>query len=67
VHESRISAQTWRKSSYSEAGNCVEVGDKNGQVLVRDTKLATRSGVLSFSMLAWREFIDSVNRSHLSS
>lgn len=55
-----VSASAWRKSSFSEAGNCVEVAHLNGRVLVRDTKLLARSSVLSFSPPKWREFVGRV-------
>jgi hypothetical protein len=53
---------TWRKSTFSEAGNCVEVADGDGMVLVRDTKFFAESSVLSFPAQTWREFIHSVNK-----
>lgn len=50
----------WRKSSYSEAGNCVEVGCTAQVILVRDSK--NRAGpVLSFSKLTWAAFLADVN------
>ena len=54
----------WRKSSYSggSGGNCVEVRDDVGRVLVRDTKDRT-SPVLPFTPEAWRRFADRVKRS----
>lgn len=51
----------WRKSSYSgtQGGNCVEVADHGGRMLVRDTK--DRQGpVLTFSAEAWRRFAGQV-------
>jgi hypothetical protein len=54
----------WRKSSYSggSGGDCVEVRDDTGRVLVRDTK--DRTGpVLPFTPQAWRRFADRVKRS----
>ena len=53
----------WRKSSYSggSGGDCVEVRDDTGRVLVRDTK--DRTGpVLPFTPQAWRRFADRVKR-----
>lgn len=47
----------WRKSSYSDAngGACVEVADRDGTILVRDT--TTRSGTtLGFTAAAWQAF-----------
>jgi hypothetical protein len=47
---------TWRKSSYSGEGNCVELSDQTGRVIVRDTQ--DRQGpVLTVSARAWREFV----------
>lgn len=66
MHMVNMSPPAWRKSSHSEAGNCVEVADRNGLVLVRDTKLAAGSSILSFAPLIWRDFVDTVNRSRLS-
>jgi len=53
----------WRKASYSDnGGNCVEVGDDAGRVLVRDTQ--DRHGlVLRFTPSVWRRFADRVKRS----
>ena len=51
----------WRKASYSggNGGDCVEVGDHAGRVLVRDTR--DRQGpVLAFSPQAWRRFAGQV-------
>jgi len=47
---------TWRTSSYSGQGNCVELADQGGRVLVRDTKQAGAGPVLAFSTPAWRRF-----------
>jgi hypothetical protein len=51
---------TWRKASYSATnGNCVEVADATGAVLVRDT--TNRAGaVLAVSADAWRKFTATV-------
>src|SRR5437868_6155649 len=59
----RIDRPRWRKSSYSgsNGGDCVEVADHAGRVLVQDTK--DRSGpVLSVSAEAWRRFAGQVKR-----
>jgi len=52
------SEMSWRKSSYSggSGGNCVELADQGGRVLVRDTKQAGAGPVLAFSTPAWRRF-----------
>lgn len=49
----------WRKSSYSNEANCVEIGTHAGApVMVRDTK--DRSAVLSFDRGTWRRFLDNL-------
>jgi hypothetical protein len=53
---------TWVKSSYSSTGNCVEVADQPGRVLIKDTK--DPSGpTLSISVQAWRRFTGQVKLS----
>jgi hypothetical protein len=47
---------TWRTSSYSGQGNCVELAGQRNRVLVRDTKQAGTGPVLAFSAPAWRRF-----------
>lgn len=50
----------WRKSTRSNAsngGNCVEVAELPGRVLVRDSKLGEGSPVLDFSAAAWSVFL----------
>jgi Domain of unknown function (DUF397) len=57
------SALRWRKSSYSESGNCVEATTAQDEsVLVRDSKYGNDT-ILSFSSSAWREFIQTIRRS----
>ena len=50
---------SWRKSSYSGNGgaNCVEVADRQGAVLVRDTKQHGHGQVHRFTAEAWRAFM----------
>jgi hypothetical protein len=50
----------FRKSSYSSAGNCVEVGSPTSRlVAVRDTKDVDGPWV-SFSVIGWREFVGQI-------
>jgi hypothetical protein len=50
----------FRKSSFSESGNCVEVGrEHNGTVMLRDTKDASRQ-TLRFSKSEWSAFLHGV-------
>lgn len=53
----------WRKSSYSDGngGNCVEVADSRGTVLVRDT--TDRDGaMLTVSGATWERFTAAIRR-----
>lgn len=55
---------SWRKSSYSgNGGNCVDVADRDGLVMVRDTK-SRDAGTLTVSADDWRQFIAIVKREH---
>jgi hypothetical protein len=51
----------WRTSSYTGngGGNCVEVADTTGVVLVRDTK-DREGGTLAFASRAWASFTASL-------
>ncbi|MFI0797049.1 DUF397 domain-containing protein [Micromonospora rubida] len=48
--------RTWRKSSRSDDGNCVEVAFTDDAVLARDSK-EPDGLVLRFSPQRWRSFI----------
>lgn len=51
----------WRKSSYSGgSGNCVEAGQTQDAVLVRDTKQHGRGQTQRFTAKAWREFVAAI-------
>ena len=49
----------WRKSTFSGNGgpDCVEVADRGGHALVRDTKHDSHGPVLQLSVAAWRRFV----------
>ena len=61
-----MTGATWRKSSYSSSngGECVEVGNHQSRVLVRDTK-DRRGPVLQVSPAVWRRFADRVKSERL--
>lgn len=50
---------TWRKSSRSVQGNCVEVAATNLAVLVRDSK-DPDGPRLRVSEMGWRAFLDNL-------
>jgi len=52
----------WRKSTYSgtNGGNCVELADDAGRVLVRDTKDNGHGLVLAFTSDTWRKFLSTI-------
>jgi hypothetical protein len=55
-----MNEQTWRTSSYTASqGNCVEVGDGDRAILVRDTK-DRDGGTLTFTAAAWQTFTGSL-------
>jgi len=49
----------WRKSSYCQSGECVEVSALDGMVMVRDSK-APQAGTLSFNADEFRSFVRGV-------
>jgi hypothetical protein len=59
------SALIWRKSSFSESVNCVEVAIQEELVLIRDSK-NRNGGMLSISFSAWREFLQMVRSSNIT-
>jgi hypothetical protein len=52
----------WIKSTYSAQGNCTEVADQGGHVLIRDSKQSGTGPMLSVNSDAWRRFADQVKR-----
>jgi hypothetical protein len=58
---SDLPALSWRKSSFSQSGNCVEVATQDESVLIRDSK-NPKGGTLFVSPSAWRKFIQTVQR-----
>jgi hypothetical protein len=54
-------ALRWRKSSFSEAGNCVEAATIHGKsvVLVRDSEHGN-DAILALPSTAWHEFLRKV-------
>lgn len=55
----------WQRSSFCNAGTCLEVADLGKMVAVRDSKKPDGT-MLTFPAGIWREFINEVKRSDLS-
>jgi hypothetical protein len=53
----------FRRSSFSGAGNCVEVADHEGVVLVRNSRHPQR--VLAFPQARWQAFLAGVKNGDL--
>ena len=51
---------SWRKSTVSDSGGCVEVARVGDVVGVRDTKAAGQGAVLQFTSHEWRAFLSGV-------
>jgi hypothetical protein len=49
----------WRKSSYTAAGNCVEVAFSAGHILVRNSR-AQHGPALVFTQAEWKAFLNGV-------
>ncbi|MER6303952.1 DUF397 domain-containing protein [Kitasatospora sp. NPDC001539] len=62
----KVSAQGWRKSSYSaQASECVEIGDvSTGGIAVRDSK-DPNGPALAFPADAWTAFVAAVKADEL--
>lgn len=56
MSDSDPAALSWRKSSASASGDCVEVAGSNGSVFVRDSKQRLPH-VLEFTPSEWQAFI----------
>ncbi|ADL47622.1 DUF397 domain-containing protein [Micromonospora aurantiaca (nom. illeg.)] len=50
---------SWRKSSHSDEGNCIEVADTHEPILVRDSKNSA-GPVLRFAPEQWHTFTQAV-------
>jgi hypothetical protein len=58
----RIDDLRWRKSSFSGNGgaSCVEVADRDGMILVRDTKDHGKGPIHRYTPDEWRAFVAGV-------
>lgn len=63
----RVEQARWRKSTYSgtNGGGCVEAGNSDRSVMVRDTVLGESSPVLTFSRQTWLKLLTSLKAEEL--
>ena len=59
MSRSHLMSVAWRVSSKSNGTNCIEVGNDETALLVRDTKNRD-GGILSFPFTAWENFIKQI-------
>lgn len=53
------SEPAWRKSSFCASGECVEVAEYNGMIMVRDSKEPGGS-VLRYTTEEWQSFVKGI-------
>jgi hypothetical protein len=58
-------ALSWRKSSASGSGDCVEAAAENGYILLRDSK-RKHSQILRFTIPKWESFLSDVRSGRLN-
>jgi Domain of unknown function (DUF397) len=62
MYSADLHGKSWRKSSYSAAcGDCVEVGELDGFIGVRDSKDISQPS-LSFTSAQWQAFVGGIKR-----
>jgi hypothetical protein len=49
----------WRRASYCANGECIEVGLRDGEILLRDSK-DPRRGVQRYTNAEWRAFVSGI-------
>ena len=55
-----VNEPAWRVATYTgSSGDCVEVGDTDHAILVRDTK-DRNGGTLTFTAATWQSFANSL-------
>lgn len=56
----------WYRSSFCASGSCLEVATVPRAVLVRDSKQAAASPILTFDPEMWQAFVDAVKADALT-
>ena len=57
-HETISAGSRWRKASFCQSGECVEVARQDDMIIVRDSK--ERCTVLRSTVEQWRTFVQGV-------
>jgi Domain of unknown function (DUF397) len=52
----RLGEPAWRKASFCASGECVEVAQQDGMIVLRDSK-EPRGGVLRYTAEEWQSFV----------
>jgi hypothetical protein len=64
VPDSNAAVFSWRKSSASASGDCVEVAAHDGYILLRDSK-KKHSQTLKFTSVEWEAFLECIRSGQL--
>ena len=57
TYEARQTVQpAWRRASFCASGECVEVAQRNGMIILRDSK-EPRGSVLHYTPEEWQSFV----------
>jgi Domain of unknown function (DUF397) len=49
----------WRKASFCQSGECIEVARYNGVILMRDSKCSC-GGLLRYTAEEWKSFVSGI-------
>jgi Domain of unknown function (DUF397) len=49
----------WQRASFCQNGECVEVAEQNGMIILRDSK-RPNGGVLRYTIDEWRSFVGGI-------
>jgi hypothetical protein len=57
--DGRAEPPTWRKASFCQTGECVEVLGQDGMIVLRDSKQPD-DGILRYTAEEWRSFVQGI-------
>jgi hypothetical protein len=56
----------WHKSSFCASGECVEVAEQDGMIMLRDSK-DPRGGMLRYTTEEWQSFVHGIKAGEFDS